>query len=1202
MSLIQEGIKKGLIKLDDEQKYITYINQNKKRNYSNHEEQVQAETFLKLVLTYGYDQKRIRLFVPVVMGSSTKEADIIVYNDDGHKSPHIVVECKKQEVSELEFTQAVEQGFSYAVAEGAKYVWITSGIKDEYYQVPTEKPKERITITDIPQSGVETLARFKYAKGGGISNGQKLFELTVVTEDELTRRFKQAHQSLWGGGELNPSEAFDELDKLIFCKIWDEKKARKVGEPYDFQIFSVAPKANEKEEERKQRENKQLSERIKALYEEGRRADAEVFKDDIRLSPEKLRTVVGYLESINLGETDLDSKGRAFETFMGSFFRGDFGQYFTPRPIVKFIVDVLPIKHNSLVLDTSCGSGGFLLHALEKVRTEADEYYPNYKTDPKEYNKHYQHWHNFAQSNLFGIEINEQIARVAKMNMIIHDDGHTNVIAADGLRDSEDLIKRTENKGFTYNRFDFVITNPPFGSVIKQTEQAYISQYSFAMKAVDWLNPKSRTTERDSQSTEVLFLEQCHRFLKEGGYLAMVVPDGILTNSSLQYVREGIEEKYRIVAVVSMPQTAFSATGAGVKSSVLFLKKHSQAVTESIQQAKLALQDQIKQGNDYLKLLDKIENNKKRHLKELRGFDNAQNLSGKALTDSELYKEWKKSVTAEYNDQIEALKESLSDKYGEEKQKVIEDYPIFMAIAEDIGYDATGKPTNNNELDFIGRELARFIESIESGKDGFFLGLDVDKDKLFLIRCNALDERLDCEYYQPRHYQDLEKLKKSPYKYEVLNRVCNRIVDGPFGSAIKAQDYVELGIPFIRVADVTRGEGSIKTDDLIYITEEAHKSIIRSKIVPNDVVIAKTGATMGAASLIPYSMPEANIRGDLAAITPNNNVCLPQYLVTYINTSIGQRLFWRLDSGGTRGRVVIGNLKRYPIIVPPKEIQDKIISQMDDAYAAKKQKELEAQRLLDSIDDYLLGELGIELPEPEENTIKNRIFIRNLSEVSGDRFDPLYCFSNIYKSLEKSAFKLDYISRITAYMKTGFASGKQDQSKDDQGIIQIRPTNINNAREFVFTKNVYIPHFELLKRKEDILQKDEILFNNTNSQELVGKSILFNLEGFYFCSNHITRVGVKKDKIDPQYLAHIFNLYQHQQVFFKICTNWNNQSGVNVEVLGQLKIPIPPLEKQIEISEHITAIRNQAKQLQQQAKEDLEKAKQEVEAMILGDD
>ena len=195
--------------------------------------------------------------------------------------------------------------------------------------------------------------------------------------------------------------------------------------------------------------------------------------------------------------------------------------------------------------------------------------------------------------------------------------------------------------------------------------------------------------------------------------------------------------------------------------------------------------------------------------------------------------------------------------------------------------------------------------------------------------------------------------------------------------------------------------------------------------------------------------------------------------------------------------------------------------------------------------------MGIELPEPEENTIQSRIFVRNLSDVSGDLFDPLYYFSNIYKSLEKSTFKLDSISRITDYMKTGFASGKQDQSKDDQGIIQIRQTNINNAREFVFAKNVYIPHSELLKRKEDILQKDEILFNNTNSQELVGKSIFFDLEGCYFCSNHITRIGVKKDKIDPQYLAHIFNLYQRQKVFFKICTNWNNQSGVNVEVLQQ---------------------------------------------------
>ena len=363
MSLILQGVAKGLIKLDDEQKYITYIHQNKKRNYTNPEEHVQAETFLKLILTYGYDTKRIRLFVSVTMGSSTKEADIIIYNDDQCLSPHILVECKKQDVSEAEFTQAVEQAFSYAVAEGAKFVWVTSGIKDQYYQVPKEKPKDRITIPDIPQCGVEKLAKYKYAKGGGTSNGQKLFELEVVTEDELTRRFKQAHQSLWGGGELNPSSAFDELDKLIFCKLWDERKARKKGQPYDFQIFQASNEsADEKTaQELEQQANKELSQRIKALYDEGRKKDPEVFKDDIRLSPEKLRTVVGYLEGINLGKTDLDSKGRAFETFMGSFFRGDFGQYFTPRAIVKFIVDVLPINHESLVLDSRVSASQTLL-------------------------------------------------------------------------------------------------------------------------------------------------------------------------------------------------------------------------------------------------------------------------------------------------------------------------------------------------------------------------------------------------------------------------------------------------------------------------------------------------------------------------------------------------------------------------------------------------------------------------------------------------------------------------------------------------------------------------------------------------------------------------------------------------------------------------------------------------------------------------
>ncbi len=614
--------------------------------------------------------------------------------------------------------RATDQAVSYAIPEGAKYVWVTTKLKNEYFEIPAKKPKDRITIPDVPQFGVTELARYKFAVGGGTTkNGQKLFPLEVVSQDELTRRFQQAHQALWGGGELNPSEAFDELDKLIFCKLWDERKLRKQGEPYDFQVITEKPKDDSNEEKRKANEatTKNLFERLKSLYEEGRKKDPEVFKDNIRLSAAKARTVVSYLESIDLSETDLDSKGRAFETFMGSFFRGDFGQYFTPRPIVQFIVDALPITHESLVLDTSCGSGGFLLHALDKVRKQADEYFPGEAgvDGKKETARHKEHWHRFAEHNLYGIEINEQIARTAKMNMIIHDDGHTNVIATDGLLPVDDIQERTKNQGFKYNRFNFIITNPPFGSTVKQTEKTYMNQYRLATRDVDWLNPKSKAAQRPGQDTEILFIEQCWNYLTEGGYLAVVIPDGILTNSSLQYVRDEIEDRYRIVAVVSLPQTAFTNTGAGVKSSVLFLKKHTAKDTKRMRDTKQALKDNIRKQEKFEAHLLDIERGKKKAIQALNERPEFAGLSTKERKENPAYIEETQAIADDYGAQLDALRFRLAEIYEERRRKGLPDYDIFMAIAEDIGYDATGRYTKTNELELIGEELSRFILTIE---------------------------------------------------------------------------------------------------------------------------------------------------------------------------------------------------------------------------------------------------------------------------------------------------------------------------------------------------------------------------------------------------------------------------------------------------------------------------------------------------------
>ena len=712
----QKGIEKGIIQLDEKHEYVTYVFHKKKRRFTNPEEKVQVETYCKLALHYQYPEKHILLFESVKMGSSTKEADIVVYQDDTYQTPYIVVECKKEDISELEFKEAVKQAISYAhaIAGTIKYIWVTKGNKEEFYKFD-KNTKTQKQEANIPFFGEDEPSQYKFSKRGyyfeerfGKKTKIEVEDLKNITESELERIFKQAHDALWAGGELNPSQAFDELDKLIFCKIWDERNTR-VGEPYKFQVAS-----NETVE--------QLKTKILELYDKGKVKDPDVFSKDIDLTAERIKSIVEYFQSVNLLDTDLDSKGKAFETFLGSYFRGEFGQYFTPRNIVKFTVDVLPITNESRVLDTSCGSGGFLLYVLDKVRRQADAYFPVAEGEERSgrlQDDWKRHWHDFAEKNLFGIEINDQISRVAKMNMIIHDDGHTNVVTHDGLFEIDVISERTGNKGFKPNSFDYIVTNPPFGSIVKQVEKSYMQitehskpYYDFAMKDVNWIDAriksKHKTTGRENQATEILFIEQAHHFLKEGGYLAVVIPDGILTNSSLQYVRDNIEKKFRIVAVVSLPQTAFTATGAGVKSSVLFLKKHTAKQTKELEKLKEKIADQVAKENKLKQVIKSLQNQKKEATKHLTAKDDATKLQKKEISD-------------EFNEKIAQFKEELEEIYLQKKQEELPNYPIFMAIAEQIGYDATGKDILQNDLNDITVELKKFIEAIENGTDDFFL-------------------------------------------------------------------------------------------------------------------------------------------------------------------------------------------------------------------------------------------------------------------------------------------------------------------------------------------------------------------------------------------------------------------------------------------------------------------------------------------------
>jgi type I restriction enzyme M protein len=538
------GEDKKYISFSKDNSKITYNELEKTYSFKNPEEKVRASFYVELIQRYKYTKKLIGFEVKTKPDKDA--ADIVVYEDDEKKKPFIIVECKKDGISNAEFKKAIDQVFRYANYLRAKFAIVVAGTTRTAFNVAEFKPgeREKNVISDIPIK-FGKIPKYKFIKG------DKDNELEIVSKEDLIRVLEKAHDTVWQGGRLAPTTAFDEISKLLFCKLQDEKdfNITKKGEPYKFQIGTYET-------------SEQVFKRVDNIYQKAKQKDSEVFKEDIKLSEKIVYSVVEHLQSINFNETDLDTKGVAFEKFMEDFFKGKMGQFFTPREIIRFCVKMLNPQTNQYVLDPACGSGGFLLNSMDYIKEIADK-----ECIGNEFES-YKIWHTFAKDNIFGIEINDQIARVCKMNMIIHDDGHSNIVSTDSLRNVEEISDI--HRGFKKNYFDVILTNPPFGASVKSSEKDYLDKYA--------LGAKNRN--RNSQKTEILFIERCIDFIKpKTGKIGIVLPDGILTNSSLQYVRDFIMERCRILAVVSLPQFAFSHFGAGVKSSLVFLRRKGENET-----------------------------------------------------------------------------------------------------------------------------------------------------------------------------------------------------------------------------------------------------------------------------------------------------------------------------------------------------------------------------------------------------------------------------------------------------------------------------------------------------------------------------------------------------------------------------------------------------------------------------------------------
>lgn len=381
--------------------------------------------------------------------------------------------------------------------------------------------------------------------------------LLLKKSDRLLTLFEDIHNHIYANDGLSAQEAFGEITSLLCLKIFDEKKKKGFfyisKEEYD--LISHG------------KESTQFQTRFTKLIKEA----SSSFKDIIdtnstsRIKNSTLAYIIKSLQEVNLSESSNDVKGLAFQKFLFSAQRSDRGQFFTPEQVVDLCVRILKPKKSDKILDPACGSAGFLSQALKYIiNTHSIK-------DQNEVRK-------IVKSNIFGIEISRAVARVAKLRLLLDGDELANITIADTLADidtisfSKPQMPRGNNlEGY----FDIIMTNPPFGSQGKIENRNILRRYDLGHK---WHQVKNtffrQETVLGGQVPDILFIERCLDLLTEGGKLAIVLPNGILENSSLEYIRKYIKNKSNVLAVIKLPQETFIPFGTGVKASILFLQKN----------------------------------------------------------------------------------------------------------------------------------------------------------------------------------------------------------------------------------------------------------------------------------------------------------------------------------------------------------------------------------------------------------------------------------------------------------------------------------------------------------------------------------------------------------------------------------------------------------------------------------------------------
>lgn len=519
------------------------------------EEFVRQWVLRQLIDEYTYPAEwigeRIVIEESVKMGASEREADISLKN--ASRRTFIYIEVKKRGISDDEFKGAERQLETYLSATHTATIGlVTDGDRVRCIRKKID-PNDFEYIPDIYPHGGQQVTSVKLIRDLPESDDQTKTGLTPITES-YERILFECHSIIRDTEGLHDDEALDELSKIIYVKIYDEKRTVKKGKKAEF-IFQTYGASNPSE----------VASNIRTLYEEARTAELElyskripnyersrgVFKNQIKLSDAALYNIVDQLQEFSLTDTRTDIKGRAFQKVLSSAIRAGMGQYFTPDPVVSLAIGILEPTPNDIILDPFCGSGHFLTSCLNYVVA-------NYQNKIKDSDLY-----EFKFFHLHGIEKSERMVRIAMADMMLHDDGHTNIRNLDALLSFEnypDILALRDNQKADPAVFNIVVTNPPFGSIMRSEVKNLVGRFALGAK-------------RKSLPLEILGLERSFQFLKPGGRLAIVLPDGILKNKNAHFVRKWVEQVAEIKAIISLPEDAFNAFGAMVKTSLCIFRK-----------------------------------------------------------------------------------------------------------------------------------------------------------------------------------------------------------------------------------------------------------------------------------------------------------------------------------------------------------------------------------------------------------------------------------------------------------------------------------------------------------------------------------------------------------------------------------------------------------------------------------------------------